>query len=312
MSVAEKMEMRVSAFYTTYLLSTSLPSPRTRSSGPHGLPLFCYVDLPLLLLTGCNFRGFVGLLVCWQHAGNLIVCWNNKFLCSIKHTVLEKLGQLCGVLYFLLFHPNSSTYGSVTFAGFLNVRYPTSTDGYPYSSCISLIAPMKICFNIQGYHCEAKSLLGRCTYKKCKDDMCLMEVLKRLASENISQRRNAMDVIAEILHISLASKKPLPHSAWQETANTLLERLGDNDIWIREQTSKLLPMIGTDANIEWKKNVYERTLHYTCLIWFVLSTPLMRTNHLLVMPSLGFSNDTTSILISYSCFLTVLTTVQKL
>ncbi|XP_045793361.1 uncharacterized protein LOC123888366 isoform X3 [Trifolium pratense] len=77
----------------------------------------------------------------------------------------------------------------------------------------------------------------------CKDDMCLMEVLKRLASENISQRRNAMDVIAEILHISLASKKPLPHSAWQETANTLLERLGDKDIWIREQASKLLPMI---------------------------------------------------------------------
>ncbi|WJX83908.1 hypothetical protein P8452_66534 [Trifolium repens] len=61
-------------------------------------------------------------------------------------------------------------------------------------------------------------------------DMCLMEVLKRLASENISQRRNAMDVIAEILHISIASKKQLPHSAWQETDNTLLERLGDKDI----------------------------------------------------------------------------------
>ncbi|KAK2416394.1 hypothetical protein QL285_038791 [Trifolium repens] len=77
----------------------------------------------------------------------------------------------------------------------------------------------------------------------CKDDMCLMEVLKRLASENISQRRNAMDVIAKILHISLASKKPLPHSAWQKTANTLLEQLGDKDIWIREKASKLLPMI---------------------------------------------------------------------
>ncbi|WJX83975.1 hypothetical protein P8452_66592 [Trifolium repens] len=51
---------------------------------------------------------------------------------------------------------------------------------------------------------------------KCKDDMCLMEVLKRLASENISQRRNAKDVIAEILHISLASKKPFSHSAWYD------------------------------------------------------------------------------------------------
>ncbi|CAL5193475.1 unnamed protein product [Lathyrus oleraceus] len=76
-----------------------------------------------------------------------------------------------------------------------------------------------------------------------KDNMCLMEVLKRLASENISQRRNAMDVIAEILHISSESKKSLPYSAWQETANTLLERLGDKDISIREQASKLLPMI---------------------------------------------------------------------
>lgn len=76
-----------------------------------------------------------------------------------------------------------------------------------------------------------------------KDDMCLVEVLKRLASENVSQRRNAMDVISEILHISSESKQPLPYSAWQETANTLLERLGDNDIRIREQASKLLPKI---------------------------------------------------------------------
>ncbi|XP_058738287.1 uncharacterized protein LOC131610375 isoform X1 [Vicia villosa] len=76
-----------------------------------------------------------------------------------------------------------------------------------------------------------------------KDDMCLMEVLKRLGSENISQRRNAMDVIAEILHISSESKNSLPYSAWQKTADTLLERLGDEDIRIREQASKLLPMI---------------------------------------------------------------------
>ncbi|RDY02152.1 hypothetical protein CR513_14431, partial [Mucuna pruriens] len=66
-----------------------------------------------------------------------------------------------------------------------------------------------------------------------KDDQCLMEVLKRLASGNISQRRNAMDVISEALHIS--SK--------QDIANKLLERLGDEEIMIREQASKLLPMI---------------------------------------------------------------------
>ncbi|XP_004493519.1 uncharacterized protein [Cicer arietinum] len=76
-----------------------------------------------------------------------------------------------------------------------------------------------------------------------QDDMCLMEILKCLASENISQRRNAMDVISEILHISSELKRSLPYSSWQDIANGLLERLKDKEIWIREQASKLLPMI---------------------------------------------------------------------
>ncbi|XP_061373685.1 uncharacterized protein LOC133316013 isoform X2 [Gastrolobium bilobum] len=76
-----------------------------------------------------------------------------------------------------------------------------------------------------------------------KDDKCLMAILKRLASGNISQRRNAMDVISEIFHISSGSQKLLPHSAWQDIANKLLERLGDEEIVIREQASKLLPVI---------------------------------------------------------------------
>ncbi|RDX96305.1 hypothetical protein CR513_21050, partial [Mucuna pruriens] len=76
-----------------------------------------------------------------------------------------------------------------------------------------------------------------------KDDQCLMEVLKRLASRNISQRRNAMDVISEALHISSKSQNLMPYSAWQDIANKLLERLGDEEIMIREQASKLLPMI---------------------------------------------------------------------
>ncbi|XP_057438694.1 uncharacterized protein LOC130730649 isoform X1 [Lotus japonicus] len=76
-----------------------------------------------------------------------------------------------------------------------------------------------------------------------KDDKCLMEVLKRLASGNISQRRNALDVISEILNISSESQKLLPYSAWQDIANKLLGLLGDEEILIREQTSKLLPLI---------------------------------------------------------------------
>ncbi|KAK7378180.1 hypothetical protein VNO80_03617 [Phaseolus coccineus] len=76
-----------------------------------------------------------------------------------------------------------------------------------------------------------------------KDDQCLMEVLKRLASGNISQRRNAMDVISEVLHISSNSQSLMSCSARKDIANKLLERLGDEEIMIREQASKLLPMI---------------------------------------------------------------------
>ncbi|CAJ1911035.1 unnamed protein product [Sphenostylis stenocarpa] len=66
-----------------------------------------------------------------------------------------------------------------------------------------------------------------------KDDQCLMEVLQRLGSGNISQRRNAMDVISKVVHIS--SK--------QDIANKLLEKLGDEETMIREQASKVLPML---------------------------------------------------------------------
>ncbi|XP_027939676.1 uncharacterized protein LOC114193892 [Vigna unguiculata] len=76
-----------------------------------------------------------------------------------------------------------------------------------------------------------------------KDDRCLMEVLKRLSSGNISQRRNAMDVISEVLHISSKSQSLISCSSRQDIANKLLERLGDEEIMIREQASKLLPII---------------------------------------------------------------------
>ncbi|CAL0310061.1 unnamed protein product [Lupinus luteus] len=75
------------------------------------------------------------------------------------------------------------------------------------------------------------------------DNTCIIDVLKRLASANTSQRRNAMDVISEVIHISSESQKPFPFSAWQDVANKLLERLGDKEAVIREQASKLLPMI---------------------------------------------------------------------
>ncbi|KAE9590737.1 hypothetical protein Lal_00023286 [Lupinus albus] len=75
------------------------------------------------------------------------------------------------------------------------------------------------------------------------DNTCIIEVLKRLASANMSQRRNAMDVISEVIHTSSESQKSFPFFAWQDVANKLLERLGDKETVIREQASKLLPMI---------------------------------------------------------------------
>lgn len=77
-----------------------------------------------------------------------------------------------------------------------------------------------------------------------------------------------MDVISEVLHISSNSQSLMSCSARYEClccytyflvvcificrnvyfrkdiANKLLERLGDEEIMIREQASKLLPMIG--------------------------------------------------------------------
>ncbi|MED6184209.1 hypothetical protein PIB30_045241 [Stylosanthes scabra] len=76
-----------------------------------------------------------------------------------------------------------------------------------------------------------------------KDNKCLAEVLKRLGSGSISQRRNALDVISEVIHISSEPQKSFPYLAWQDIANKLLERLGDAEDFIREQASKLLPLI---------------------------------------------------------------------
>ncbi|XP_031251733.1 uncharacterized protein LOC116109645 isoform X2 [Pistacia vera] len=75
------------------------------------------------------------------------------------------------------------------------------------------------------------------------DGHCLQEVLERLTSGNIIQRRNAIDVISELIRISSQTDSSNSHLAWQGIANHLLERLGDEESVIREQTSNLLPMI---------------------------------------------------------------------
>ncbi|KAL3637259.1 hypothetical protein CASFOL_019558 [Castilleja foliolosa] len=67
----------------------------------------------------------------------------------------------------------------------------------------------------------------------CSDNNCLYEVLKRVNSENIAQRRNAVDFVAELIQI-LSGK---------DIANHLLECLGDEDQIIQNQAVESIPMI---------------------------------------------------------------------
>ena len=54
-------------------------------------------------------------------------------------------------------------------------------------------------------------------FTRSPDGQCLEEVLKRLASGNALQRRNAVDVISEIIHLSSNSVTVLSHSMWYGT-----------------------------------------------------------------------------------------------
>ncbi|MBA0786100.1 hypothetical protein Gotri_026154, partial [Gossypium trilobum] len=75
------------------------------------------------------------------------------------------------------------------------------------------------------------------------DGHCLEEVLKRLDSGNAIKRRNAFDVISELVHISKDSSHKAHHSSWQVIANHLLGCLEYEETAIQEQTPNLLPLI---------------------------------------------------------------------
>ncbi|XVE61173.1 hypothetical protein DITRI_Ditri06bG0018400 [Diplodiscus trichospermus] len=75
------------------------------------------------------------------------------------------------------------------------------------------------------------------------DGHCLEEVLKLLASGNAIQRRNAFDVVSQLIRISTDSSHKAHHSPWQVIANHLIVCLGDEETEIREQTLNLLPLI---------------------------------------------------------------------
>ncbi|KAK4755413.1 hypothetical protein SAY87_009170 [Trapa incisa] len=72
---------------------------------------------------------------------------------------------------------------------------------------------------------------------------CLKEVLERLACGNDLQQRNAIDVISELVQISLKSAEGLPHLAWQDISDHLLGCLGGGEPTICKVVIELLPMI---------------------------------------------------------------------
>ncbi|KAK1427113.1 hypothetical protein QVD17_15796 [Tagetes erecta] len=76
-----------------------------------------------------------------------------------------------------------------------------------------------------------------------EDRYCLDQILKAIASENINQRRNALDVISEVISNSSDLPSTLSHSVWQDIANHLLDCLKDEEDIIRAHASKLLALV---------------------------------------------------------------------
>ncbi|KAM1482947.1 hypothetical protein TB2_034461 [Malus domestica] len=76
-----------------------------------------------------------------------------------------------------------------------------------------------------------------------RDNHCIKEVLERLACGNVQQRRNALDVVSELIRMSSDSNDILPQLSCQDIANHLIERLEDEEIAIQKQASTLLTMI---------------------------------------------------------------------
>ncbi|KAL6523246.1 hypothetical protein OROGR_016849 [Orobanche gracilis] len=77
----------------------------------------------------------------------------------------------------------------------------------------------------------------------CSDSKCLYEVLKRIDSGNVAQRRNAVDFVADLIHLSSVSVNTLSPAAWKDIANHLLECLGGEDQIIENLAVGLIPMI---------------------------------------------------------------------
>ncbi|VFQ91190.1 unnamed protein product [Cuscuta campestris] len=77
----------------------------------------------------------------------------------------------------------------------------------------------------------------------CLDIRCFQNVLKRLVTGTLSQKRNALHFISDIIHISMESDCALPQSMRQDIANNLLAFLQEEDVVICNQASRLIPFV---------------------------------------------------------------------
>ncbi|XP_051138926.1 uncharacterized protein LOC127256780 isoform X2 [Andrographis paniculata] len=76
----------------------------------------------------------------------------------------------------------------------------------------------------------------------CSDSKYLYKVLNGISSKNISQRRNAFDIVSELIHYG-ESVETIPHATWKDIANYLLECLEDEDLVIQKQAPHLISFI---------------------------------------------------------------------
>lgn len=53
-------------------------------------------------------------------------------------------------------------------------------------------------------------------FDRCSNSNCLQEVLKRIDSKNVAQRRNAFDVVTDIIHMSSGSDSTLSRAMWYQ------------------------------------------------------------------------------------------------
>ncbi|WJX83923.1 hypothetical protein P8452_66547 [Trifolium repens] len=139
--------------------------------------------------------------------------------------------------------------------GFVYFPYHSHEDHSPVSAST-------ICRLV--YHCFASSHILLSSSRLSSPSLLLVEVKSCIVARTYTPWTfsSVCSFIPKVVHTALlpspvsSTRDTLPplkviltSPDMQETANTLLERLGDKDIWIREQASKLLPRIVVEMSI---------------------------------------------------------------